>query len=732
MWSLDRAASWVKTRRWRRMLRSAIWGAGIAVALCVFVALAGIFAARGFFGCGLLGNSKYSFLFGTADCIVQFVYKNVADPSDGEMPVTVTSYSNASHEVAVLGGGGEGLNCSLPQFAERLFTAPDDPDDHVNHRFRQACVYHDFCYRHGLATYGYTQSDCDRLLQEHSYRICLVAKVSVAVQAGRQDANTTHSAADRCQLEAKRFLFGVAFFGSPNFMGWNESSFFEFDPSPSRSFQFYTSRVIDHPFGSLPKTTPRAGDPQQFLLKFQIRRSGATVKCENCSNRTFELDELRESKVNLEPVSEREKRDLETFKSLRLGRERPIWLPALRTHAAPYLLSDGQGSQFFTWLNRGGDENTGACIVKAEPQKLLVHSRPYGAGCDGGSSGRLDLTSADILTSSPRPMLIPLPSAPSNEPKWDLVSVGLTNQTASRGVNVCIYSVAQDKKSCSVLHSAGKPIRSLISVFQNAVSISGNRATFFIRRRDKTHGHFLRVLSFEVNHPIPAVVTVDFDNEFPINDGFEPLAGLDATKNDLRFLSAKKEIAETNARTKAEAETLSIYEFEFRKDGTAKPLAVRWLADTEPLKPHASWARRPILVVEEKAASGAKTKFVLSRSRAWSPAEQPMETGGGDQLHFELAVLERSNAADGKPAALTYVGGASCDISYSFAERPFQDCLRTPPITAAPMRANSGPQAARRSIADRKVQGGARLGVRCRAGRCLHAGIPGHSGAKAH
>ena len=27
--------------------------------------------------------------------------------------------------------------------------------------FRPACVRHDYCYRHGHATYGYTQGDCD-------------------------------------------------------------------------------------------------------------------------------------------------------------------------------------------------------------------------------------------------------------------------------------------------------------------------------------------------------------------------------------------------------------------------------------------------------------------------------------------------------------------------------------------------------------------------------------------
>ena len=205
---------------------------GISIATLVVAAVAVLLATRGLFGCGTLDTSRYSLLLGTADCIIESVYKNVADPRDAELPVTVTGYSTAAHTVGYLGGGGEGLNCSVPRFALRMFDAPQDVDDHVLHRFRQACVHHDLCYRHGLATYGYAQNDCDTLLLESAYRLCLVTKGEGKFDKETDPAQRAADPTRLCQLEAKRFLFGVSFFGSQHYKGWNQSTFFEFELEP--------------------------------------------------------------------------------------------------------------------------------------------------------------------------------------------------------------------------------------------------------------------------------------------------------------------------------------------------------------------------------------------------------------------------------------------------------------------------------------------------------------------
>src|SRR5262245_28086277 len=103
------------------------------------------------------------------DWTVGSMYKNVAEPHDKEMPVTVTSYPSGPDIVGIVGGRGEGLNCSLPPGIDFLFPAQHSASSAtpqgtakreaestpVRQRFRQACVFHDLCYRHGLATYGY-------------------------------------------------------------------------------------------------------------------------------------------------------------------------------------------------------------------------------------------------------------------------------------------------------------------------------------------------------------------------------------------------------------------------------------------------------------------------------------------------------------------------------------------------------------------------------------------------
>ena len=96
--------------------------------------------------------------------LIDAIYKNVDDLNDGEIP-TVTFYSSGPEVVGIIGGSGEGLNCSLPPGFDVLFDgSPDSKGNRrlVRQRFRQACVAHDLCYRHGMATYGYSQNDCDR------------------------------------------------------------------------------------------------------------------------------------------------------------------------------------------------------------------------------------------------------------------------------------------------------------------------------------------------------------------------------------------------------------------------------------------------------------------------------------------------------------------------------------------------------------------------------------------
>jgi hypothetical protein len=144
-----------------------------------------------------------------------YQYGSIDVPTDPEAPVTVTSFPPSADIRAVIGGRGEGLNCSIPGPLEWLmFDRGSGDAPSISLKFRQACVYHDMCYRHGYATYGYSQADCDFALVQQAFRICMQ-------QAGPHDAprapdgeyRVTDLAAG-CRSQAREVLLGVRIGGA--------------------------------------------------------------------------------------------------------------------------------------------------------------------------------------------------------------------------------------------------------------------------------------------------------------------------------------------------------------------------------------------------------------------------------------------------------------------------------------------------------------------------------------
>lgn len=101
------------------------------------------------------------------------IFANAIPPDDNEYPPTASWPPMSSLEVGSLIGRGEGVNCSINSLVRKLAFRDGSSDNaSVNLRYRQACVSHDLCYRHGAATYGYTQADCDSFLVQDSFRLC--------------------------------------------------------------------------------------------------------------------------------------------------------------------------------------------------------------------------------------------------------------------------------------------------------------------------------------------------------------------------------------------------------------------------------------------------------------------------------------------------------------------------------------------------------------------------------
>lgn len=170
--------------------------------------------------------------------VAESVYPALAQPEEIEAPVTFTSYPSSAATEAILGGQATGLNCSIPVFADRLAFKHSVGGSDISLRFRQACVMHDLCYRHGYATYRYTQADCDLQLQQSAFRLCR--------QFQRQKANTltdVRTMYQSCEKEAKTVLLGVSLGGANSFQDRTRSTYFEYDPMPVRADDYVVGRA---------------------------------------------------------------------------------------------------------------------------------------------------------------------------------------------------------------------------------------------------------------------------------------------------------------------------------------------------------------------------------------------------------------------------------------------------------------------------------------------------------
>ena len=330
---------------------------------------------------------------------IDSIYKNVEDISDAvEMPPTVTSFPSSPEVVSIIGGSGEGLNCSLPDWTNYFFDTSEDQNGErrlVLQRFRQACVFHDLCYRHGLATYGYNQNDCDRILQNAAIRLCYVWRPA--------------DGGARCQTESKMVLAGVSLGGANAYRAWDRSTFFEFESDPARSNRFSVGRVVDHPFKSVDKEKYR-DEPDQVILTFDNTRSNLTVECITCKKEPILQQTTNPDNVSPELRSVGIKRLPEALlehDEQFLSDSGPIWLPPRRHHAAPHLLVDSTGKNNLIWVTRNNPGDTVSCLVLTDAAKLLTHTLPKRDFCSDGAASPLTMVEVDMFATSPLPMEIP-------------------------------------------------------------------------------------------------------------------------------------------------------------------------------------------------------------------------------------------------------------------------------------------------------------------------------------
>lgn len=175
-------------------------------------------------------------------------------PKNREYPPVASAVPFSAGNIQILGGMGKGLSCSLPSWADPFTfknstTQGGEKPAPVSLQMKQACAYHDYCYRHGAKTYGYSQQYCDYKLLEHAYRLC----------------KQIYSDPQVCIPRAQKVLLGTRMFGSTSFHGNEDgSTYFEFDPYPTSPF-YTVYRLADTPSGWKDKAHPKS------LYVFEIK-----------------------------------------------------------------------------------------------------------------------------------------------------------------------------------------------------------------------------------------------------------------------------------------------------------------------------------------------------------------------------------------------------------------------------------------------------------------------------
>ena len=101
-------------------------------------------------------------------------------------------------------GGDIPVGCSIPEVVLIL----SEPYGQQAKKFHSSCVTHDFCYRHGSATYGATHAECDLIFYDDMKKAC--GSMGLANVLNVEDFS-------KCQLAASSTYEAVRRYGEKYF-----------------------------------------------------------------------------------------------------------------------------------------------------------------------------------------------------------------------------------------------------------------------------------------------------------------------------------------------------------------------------------------------------------------------------------------------------------------------------------------------------------------------------------
>lgn len=112
------------------------------------------------------------------------------------------------------------LECSVPQWAQVLH----DSQTRFKEYFYPSCEQHDYCYRHGAATYGMSQNACDSEFLLDMQAQCHPDDITELLQL-------TGNGYATCGAVALEFYLAVQKYGANRFKA-NTSTYCEYDGPP--------------------------------------------------------------------------------------------------------------------------------------------------------------------------------------------------------------------------------------------------------------------------------------------------------------------------------------------------------------------------------------------------------------------------------------------------------------------------------------------------------------------
>ncbi|MEM9533125.1 MAG: hypothetical protein AAGA23_19555 [Pseudomonadota bacterium] len=129
-------------------------------------------------------------------------------------------------------GDGRPLGCSIPVVVDVLTERLDD----AKALFEPACVQHDFCYRHGAATYGWRREDCDQEFKQLMEAACRNQPVLEKINWVTNPAS--------CRVLAGRMYQAVRDHGERRFKQ-DAGSYCEYDGPPTATSSAPTAASTD-------------------------------------------------------------------------------------------------------------------------------------------------------------------------------------------------------------------------------------------------------------------------------------------------------------------------------------------------------------------------------------------------------------------------------------------------------------------------------------------------------